>query len=278
MKNIFKKNQIIITALAIMIVIAGYLSFTNNDKPEDDTQTVETANPDQEDFDISDLDGTDLATDTTGGTADSDVTDDTDAADDTDVVDDTALDDTDAQTTAADEENDETTPVDTENESDELGDLNDDEILAEAQDVSDTGEIESEDETIPGEAVLASTTIDPGYFSSAKLEREQRRSISRETLLLIIDNPDVTEEAKKVAINSMVELTKISEKENALEIVLTAKGFDGVVVSIDEDDVEVIVNAENITEQQVAIIEDEVKRKTDVTAEHIVITPVVVGE
>ena len=35
MKNIFKKNQIIITALAIMIIIAGYLSFTNDDKLDD---------------------------------------------------------------------------------------------------------------------------------------------------------------------------------------------------------------------------------------------------
>lgn len=44
MKNIFKKNQIIITALAIMIVIAGYLSFTNKDKvktTEKDVQTME---------------------------------------------------------------------------------------------------------------------------------------------------------------------------------------------------------------------------------------------
>ena len=30
MKKIFKKNQIIITALALMIAVAGYLSFTND--------------------------------------------------------------------------------------------------------------------------------------------------------------------------------------------------------------------------------------------------------
>lgn len=266
MKNIFKKNQIIITALAIMIAIAGYLSFTNNDKPKD-TETVETANPDQEDLDIfSELEGTDMATDTTGGT------DNTDGNNTTDTTDDNKV-----NTTSTDD-NDETTPVDTEDGTDELGDISEEDILETAKDVTDTGELKNEEETVPGEAVLVSNTIDAGYFSSAKLEREQRRSISKETLNLIIDNPDVSEEAKKDAIANLIALTKIAEKENSLEIVLSAKGFDGVVVSIDEDDVEVIVNAENLTDQQTAIIEEEVKRKAEVTAEHIVITPVVVGE
>lgn len=31
MKNVVKKNQIIITALAIMIVVAGYLNFTGQE-------------------------------------------------------------------------------------------------------------------------------------------------------------------------------------------------------------------------------------------------------
>ena len=31
MKNIFKKNQIIITALAIMLAVAGYLNFSKED-------------------------------------------------------------------------------------------------------------------------------------------------------------------------------------------------------------------------------------------------------
>ena len=45
MKRLFRKNQIIITALAIMIVIAGYLNFTANQtkpvKKEAESQTAE---------------------------------------------------------------------------------------------------------------------------------------------------------------------------------------------------------------------------------------------
>lgn len=266
MKNIFKKNQIIITALAIMIAIAGYLSFTNNDKPED---TLQAENPDQEDYDVfSELDGMDVVTDTTGGNT----TDDTD---------DTTLDATDTDTdmdATLDDENDETVPVGTEDDTDELGDISDDDILTSAQDVSDTGELETDDDTVPGEAVLVSATVDPGYFSTAKFRREQQRSISRENLLLLIESQDLSDEQKKDVVKEYLELNNIADLENSIEILLEAKGFDGVVVSIDNEDVEVIINAANITDQQVAIIEEEVKRKANVTAEHITIVPTVVSE
>lgn len=35
MKKIFKKNQIIITALAIMIIVAGYLNYTTRNTNDD---------------------------------------------------------------------------------------------------------------------------------------------------------------------------------------------------------------------------------------------------
>lgn len=269
MKNIFKKNQIIITALAIMIAIAGYLSFTNNEKPE---ETLQTANPDQEDYDIfSEMEGIDDETDITSG---KDVLDD--LADDTE-VDASDVTDKDANTTA-DNEDGETVPVDGEDATDDLADISDDEILTSAQDVTDTSELETEDDTVPGEAVLVSATVDPGYFSTAKFRREQQRSISRENLLLLIESPDLSEEEKKGAVQEYLKLNTIADTENSIEILLEAKGFDGVVVSINDDDVEVIVNAATISGQQVAIIEEEVKRKANVTAEQIVITPTVVAE
>lgn len=42
MKNIFKKNQIIITALALMIAAAGYVSYTNGNL-KDDKEVAQTA-------------------------------------------------------------------------------------------------------------------------------------------------------------------------------------------------------------------------------------------
>ena len=51
-----------------------------------------------------------------------------------------------------------------------------------------------------------------------------------------------------------------------------AKGFSDPVVSVTSGKVDVVINAVSITDQQRAQIEDIVKRKTEVTADNIVIT------
>ena len=61
----------------------------------------------------------------------------------------------------------------------------------------------------------------------------------------------------------------------AAEILLEAKGFTDVVVSIAEDGVDVVVNAATLSDAQRAQIEDIVKRKTDTEAENIIISTVV---
>ena len=130
----------------------------------------------------------------------------------------------------------------------------------------------------PGEAILASTQINSSYFSTAKLTREQTRARNKESLMGIIQDANVAQEQKDAAIDTLVALTAIAEKENSTEILLEAKGFSGVVVSIVEDSVDVIVNSTSLTEQDMAIIEDVVMRKTGAEAKNIVITNVVTEE
>ena len=72
----------------------------------------------------------------------------------------------------------------------------------------------------------------------------------------------------------MVEMTAIAEKEAAAEILLEAKGYKDVVVSINDGAVDVVVNATVLDDMMRAQIEDIVKRKTDIPAEHIIISTV----
>ncbi|MDD3172448.1 MAG: SpoIIIAH-like family protein [Herbinix sp.] len=280
MKNIFKKNSIIITALAIMIVIAGYLSFTNKDTKDDAGILTDATTTVTDEF--VETDGLDVATNTTGtdttGTTTTDTTDttttDTTTTDTTDTTVTDTTDDTNAATTDVNDEN----ATETEDATDELGnnDISDSDILANAQDVSDNGELNLEEGT-PGEAVLANTA-DASYFVSNKIEREQVRAKNKDTYMDIIESADVTEEDKQAAIDSMIELTDITEKESAAEMLLEAKGFDGVVVFVVDGSADVVVNAASLTDQQRAIIEDVVKQKTDIAVENIEITPVVLSE
>ena len=110
------------------------------------------------------------------------------------------------------------------------------------------------------------------YIANVQLNREQIRAKNKETLMGLINSTSIDEAAKQQAIQDMIDLTEIAEKENAAETLLMAKGFLDPVVSITGDKVDVVINASSITDPQRAQIEDIVKRKTEVGADQIVIT------
>lgn len=127
----------------------------------------------------------------------------------------------------------------------------------------------------PGTAVLTSGTISNSVvISEAKLSREQLRASNKEVLFQIIENESIEESAKQAAVDKMVEMTEISEKEMAAELLLEAKGYGDCVVTITEDNVDVVVNTGELTDVARVQIEDVVKRKTEVSADKIVISPI----
>ena len=125
----------------------------------------------------------------------------------------------------------------------------------------------------PGEAVLTNGSVS-SVVSQAKVSREQVRSKNKETLQNIIDNKNPSAEEKEKAVNQMVQMTETAEKESAAESLLAAKGFHNSVVSITDDQADVIVGASELSDANRAQIEDIVTRKTGVAAQNIVINPV----
>lgn len=198
MKKVFRKNQIIITALAVMIAAAGYISYA--DSKEKLTETKETST-------------------------------------ETEVVDmDSVLQD------------------------------------IESLDVDITDESVAEDVSTdtPGEAVLTGAST---YMAEARINREQVRAQNKEALLEIINNEALTESERESAVASMVDMTDLVEKEAAAELLLEAKGFTDVVVNLTGDTADVVVPLSQVDDASRAQIEDIVKRKTGVSADKIVITP-----
>ena len=125
----------------------------------------------------------------------------------------------------------------------------------------------------PGEAVLTNGSVS-SVVSQAKVSREQVRSKNKETVQNIIDNKNLSAEEKEKAVNQMVQMTETAEKESAAESLLAAKGFHNSVVSITDDQADVIVGASELSDANRAQIEDIVTRKTGVAAQNIVINPV----
>mgnify|MGYP002925890784 CR=1 FL=1 len=130
-----------------------------------------------------------------------------------------------------------------------------------------------EEGEIPGEAVLTGTS-GVEVLSAARLSKEQTRARNKETLLEIINSTELSDAQKQEAVDSMVRMTDIAEKEAAAESLLAAKGFNDSVVSITDDQADVIVGASELSDANRAQIEDIVTRKTGVAAQNIVINPV----
>lgn len=247
MKNLLKKNQLMITALAIMIAIAGYLQFSGNDLEGHLQADQEALNQ------TTDVTGT-------GNT----VLDE--------VVVDGNLDLKMEELTWAESEID---SLDSDKESLFVEDYLDPNLeMNEAVNVASGEEIAPQDGEIPGEAIFTSATDSLAILSEAKLLKEQTRAKNKEMLLEIINSEGLTETQKQTAVDSMVRMTNIAEKEAAAEILLEAKGFTDVVVSINGTGVDVVVNELVLDDVKRAKIEDIVSRKTEIAPENIIISTV----
>ena len=95
----------------------------------------------------------------------------------------------------------------------------------------------------------------------------------KDTLNEIINNTNLSETERQSAVQSMVEMTELVEKESATELLLEAKGFTDVVVNLTGETADIVVPMKEVTEEQRAQIEDIVTRKTGIGVENIVITP-----
>lgn len=138
--------------------------------------------------------------------------------------------------------------------------------------LSNDAEPDEQSLTEPGSVVLTSGNgVASGVISAAKLNREQIRAKNKESLMDIINNSSLTETSKAEAVAKLSAITESSEKEIAAELLLEAKGFNDVVVSLTDGNADVVVNKTQLTDSQRAQIEDIIKRKTGVTADKITI-------
>lgn len=121
--------------------------------------------------------------------------------------------------------------------------------------------------------VAASKNIENNYFAEEKLSREQSRASQIEQLTEYVSNENIDQDAKSKAAANLIEIQERIEKENSAEALLKAKGFDEVYVRIDDDTVDVVVNKGELTDTDIAQIEEIVNRKTGYSVGKINITP-----
>ena len=178
MKKLLRKNQIIITALVVMVALAGYLSLT-----------------DEQDLAVGVLNQTDQSTGDTGT----------------------------EEAVAEENAGAENTEDDSETVEDEtVADISDEDADVSQTDETKTAEEDVSSKENAGEAVLVNNTVTGDYFEAAKLSREQTRAKNKETLLELVNSDKASEAQKEKAMNEIVAMTAVNEKETATENLLAA--------------------------------------------------------
>lgn len=189
MKSILKKNQIIISVIAIMLIAAGYMSYTTNTK-----NSVQTA----------------------------------------------ALSDTEQYA--------------------ELGDA----TLVSANVVEENNIVDNNVNT-------SSTPIDNQYFTESRLERDKMYSQMLESYQNILTNNQISDSQKEISEN---EIKNINDTKNAIMItenLIKNKGFEDLVIFVNGDSINIIVKTKELSEEQIAQIQNIVSRelKGDIENIHI---------
>ena len=123
----------------------------------------------------------------------------------------------------------------------------------------------------PGTVILTSAGVKSEAVAAAKLNREQVRASSIENLKSIADDAGIAEDAKKAAVEQLAKLEDNADKETAIELLLSAKGFDSSVVTVSDTNVDAVINVSELSDTDKAQIEDIIKRKTGFAADKITI-------
>ena len=207
--KLFKKNQVIIYVIALMLVAAGYLNYTANGNTN---SIIPTSGTEEELDQMANIGDAQLVSSN-------------------DIVNETV------NNTASNTEN-----VKTENTS---------------------------NNTIATSSTTTNTTNNSDYFKTSKLERDTMYSQMIETYEKVLNSDNSLETQKQSATD---EIKKINDTKNSIMIcenLIQTKGFENSVVFVNGESVSVIIEASELSKEQVAQIQNIISREMNAKAENI---------
>lgn len=107
------------------------------------------------------------------------------------------------------------------------------------------------------------------YFTAFRKERNSIREQEIEYLRAIISERNIDSETVETAQQRLMELVSNMEQEFAIESLIRSKGFLDVAVTFRSGNVNVIIDGESLSDEEVARIQDIVINETGLKAENI---------
>lgn len=107
------------------------------------------------------------------------------------------------------------------------------------------------------------------YFIETKLQRDQMYSEMLETYQKMLDNTDISVDQKAIASEEINRITNVKNGTMIAENLIKNKGFEDVVILVNNGIVSVIVKAPLLNQEQIAKIQNIVSRELNVEIKNI---------
>lgn len=240
-KTIFKKNQIVILTLTLMLVTAGYMNY-NNKSSEENISIAELGDAKLVSANLIENDGNIYNATKNNETIDNNI-------------------------------------EDRDGNENNINDRENNNIINNQDNVVETNaeinnNIQTNEAIDDGNNVVknANTVLNnsENYFAQTRLERETMYSQMLETYQKLVENENIPADQKAIATN---EIKNINNRKNAISIIenlLKSKGFKDVVLLINDNNINVVVKQDkNLSEEQVAQITNIVARELNAEIEDI---------
>ena len=229
MKQILKKNQIIISVIAIMLIAAGYMNYTSNEK-----QALETA----------------VLTDSEkyAGIGDATLVS-ANVADNNDLVN-----NNEGQNIAADS-------VKSEEKKDE--------IKSNEQNTENKENNKNTVPNEVNTSTNVTETSGDQYFAELRLERDKMYSQMLESYQKILSNSQISETQKEISENEIKKINDTRNAIMIAENLIKNKGFEDLIIFINGDSISIIVKAKELKEEQIAQIQNIISRELKGEIENI---------
>lgn len=248
----FKKNQIIIYVIALMLVTAGYLSYTTNMQDLTANAGVETA--EAKNIGDAQLVSSEVLANNTNdinSIENSTANDNSNSLNNSNITGNQTIDNT--ISTTASEENSTENMQNSQNSQDSQI----------AQD--NNSETNNTDNIVQTNA----NTTSSEYFTTSKLERDTMYSQMIETYENILNSENATETQKQSATD---EIKKINDTKNSIMIcenLIKTKGFEKSVIFVNNLSISIIIGKEEITAEEVAKVQNIISREMGAAIENI---------
>ena len=235
MKNIIKKNQIVIFVIGIMIIAAGYFNYTNNN---DMSNSLEA-----------------------GAIADSE---EMASIGDARLVSANVSEENEIEGNKADNKNE--NDIKNTNEISVNTIENSDTMNNNVQD-----ELDKNTNSVTPSVVTNTEEIEgtDAYFTNSRLERETMYSQRIENYQDLLNNTNVSEAQKKLA---QEEIMKLNNEQNAIMIaenLIKTKGIEDLIIFINGESINVIVKGDDLEKEEIAQIQNILTRELEADISNI---------